>query len=63
MAGLLREGGGGVKARPLRKKKLFIKILLPFKNKIYFTLVNVSLAILVQKLGEGKKCQNLFPAI
>ena len=41
MAGPLR-GGGGVMAGPLRKKELFLKlfffILLPFKNKNYFTL-------------------------
>ena len=41
MAGPLR-GGGGVKAGPLRKKITFFKpfffILLPFKNKNYFTL-------------------------
>ena len=48
MAGPLRGGGGeggGVKAGPLRKKELFLKlffILLPFKNKNYFTLDNLS---------------------
>ena len=45
MAGPLR-GGGGVRAGPLRKKELFLKrfflILLPFKNKNYFTLDNLS---------------------
>ena len=43
MAGPLR--GGGVKAGPLRKKELlktFFFILLPFKNKNYFTLDNLS---------------------
>ena len=44
MAGPLR--GGGAKAGPLRKKELFLKlfffILLPFKNKNYFTLDNLS---------------------
>ena len=42
VAGPLR---GGVKAGPLRKKELFFKpffILLPFKNKNYFTLDNLS---------------------
>ena len=38
------RGGGGVKAGPLRKKNLFLKlffnIILPFKNKHYFTLDN-----------------------
>ena len=37
--------GGGVKAGPLRKKILFLKpffILLPFENKNYSTLDNLS---------------------
>ena len=44
VAGPLR-GGGGVKAGPLRKKELFLKLfcpLLSFKNKNYFTLDNLS---------------------
>ena len=36
------RGGGGVKARPLRKKETFFFILLTFKNKNYFTLDNLS---------------------
>ena len=39
MAGPLR--GGGVKAGPLRKKELFF-MFLPFNNKNYFTLDNLS---------------------
>ena len=44
MVGPLR-GGRGVKAGPLRKKELFLKLffyLLPFKNKNYITLDNLS---------------------
>ena len=44
MAGPLRGGGGG-KGRAIIKKELFFKlffILLPFKNKNYFTLDNLS---------------------
>ena len=41
MARPLREEGGGVKAGPLRKKELCFS-LLPFKNKDYFTLDDLS---------------------
>ena len=43
MAGAIKRGGG-VKGRPLWKKKTFFgtlkKILLPFKNKNYFKGLN-----------------------
>ena len=46
MAGPLRDGGG-LKAGPLRKKELFLKvffILLPFKNKNYFSYRNMEIS-------------------
>ena len=40
------RGGGGVKGRAIKEKITFFEtfffILLPFKNKIYFTLDNLS---------------------
>ena len=46
MAGPLRGGGGGGKGRATKEKITFVKtfffILLPFKNKNYFTLDNLS---------------------
>ena len=45
-SGRATKRGGGVKAGPLRTKELFFKlfffILLPFKNKNYFALDNLS---------------------
>ena len=38
----IKGKGGGVKALPLREQKPFVFHLLPFKNKNYFTLDNLS---------------------
>ena len=50
MAGPLR-GGGGVKGRPLRKKKLFSELFFKF----YCQKNTKNRAILIQKVGEEKK--------
>ena len=43
MAGPIREGGGG-KGRAIREKRTFFeKIVLPLKNKNYFTLVLIEI--------------------
>ena len=46
MARPLRGGGGGGKGRAIKEKRTFFEtfffILLPFKNKNYFTLDNLS---------------------
>ena len=42
MARPLRVEGGGGKGRAIKEKRFFFFILLPFKNKNYFTLDNLS---------------------